>query len=127
MAPMSVVPDITAAMTAKQQEHHPILTGVGNVAVGLGSPENVAIIAGTAGFGEIPAVGAQIIKRGLAAKFGADALQGAVQQYPELRKAIDEGRESDAKRLATEYLLGITFGVAGAKEAAAATPSIEAY
>jgi len=51
-------------------------------------------------------------------------LSRSCSAIPELRKAIDEGRESDAKRLATEYLLGITFGVAGAKGSGGGTPSL---
>jgi hypothetical protein len=46
-----------AAMTPAEQKAHPVLTGVAETAGGLTSPQSAAIIAGTAGFGELGAAG----------------------------------------------------------------------
>lgn len=44
------------AMTPSEQRAHPIATGIGEVAGGLTSPQSIALLYGTAGLGELPAL-----------------------------------------------------------------------
>ena len=45
------------AMTPGEQREHPILTGAGEVAGGMTSPQNVAIVAASGGLGSLPGAG----------------------------------------------------------------------
>jgi hypothetical protein len=100
-----------AAMSPLEQRKHPIATGAAEFAGGLTSPENIALIAGTGGLGELPGVAGRLIPRLVSAGFSAQMLHSAYQQAPELKAAIDRGDYPEAERLAT--ILGLTAATAG--------------
>jgi hypothetical protein len=92
-----------AAMSPVEQQQHPVLTGLGQVAGGLTSPGNALMIAGTFGAGEIPVLGRITLGKLLGAGFSAAMLKGAYDTYPEIRKAADRGDVSEVKRLLTVF------------------------
>lgn len=89
-----------AAMTPVEQAKHPVLTGIGQVAGGMTSPGNLFTLAGTGGLGEVGEA-ASIVPRLMSAGFGANAIYGAIRQYPEVRAAAERGDVSEVKRLLT--------------------------
>jgi hypothetical protein len=99
-----------AALSPLEQRKHPIATGAAEFAGGLTSPENVALIAGTGGLGELPGAAGRLIPRLVSAGFSAQMLHSAYEQYPDFKKALDTGDYSTAERLATE--MGLTVGAA---------------
>src|ERR1700722_8165677 len=98
-------------MTESQQQRHPIATGVGEFAGGLTSPDSLMLLAGTAGAGQLAGPAGQTVKHLLAAGFTAQMLTSAMQQVPEIAKAIQSGDSYNAKRLMTH--LALTTAMAG--------------
>jgi hypothetical protein len=98
-------------MTESEQQQHPFLTGAGEFAGGMTTPESLALILGTAGAGELAGPAAQTARRLLAAGFTAQMLQGAIQQVPEVADAIRRGDTYNAKRLLAK--MALTAGMAG--------------
>ncbi len=124
------------AMTPTEQQHHPIRTGIGEVAGGLTSPENTALLAGTGGLGDLPAVGrglglstnaARLIPRVVGGGFSLQMLKSAYDQMPQFRKALDAGDTSEAMRLATHIVssgvLGYLAGRHAVKSGGAPAPA----
>jgi len=105
------------ALTPSEQRHHPIVTGVGEVAGGLTSPESVALIGGTAGLGELPGAAA-LLPRLMSAGFGAQSIYQAAKTYPEIRAAISRGDYSETERLLTHAVLDLGMGALAARHAA---------
>ena len=98
-------------MTEDEQHQHPILTGLGQLSEGLTTPENLAILAGTMGFGELPA-GA---RAALSTYFAAQTAKGAVDSYTQGWKAYKRGDNQEAQRLWTLAAGNALFaGTAGA-------------
>jgi hypothetical protein len=91
------------AATEKIESEHPIATGigsgVGDFAVGMTSPENLALMLG--------APQSKI----LSALFSVQALRGSYKSEQEAEKAFKEGKNEEATKYVTEALLGL--GVAG--------------
>src|SRR5579872_3079856 len=88
------------ALTPQEQREHPIVTGLGEVAGGLTSPQSIALIAGTGGLGELPGAAA-MLPRLISAGFGAQSIYQAAKTYPEIRDAIARGDVSETERLLT--------------------------
>jgi hypothetical protein len=98
-------------MTETERAQHPILTGAGEFAGGLTSPEGIMMLAGTAGAGELAGPAAQTVKQLLAAGFTAQMLADSASKVPEISDAIRRGDSYNAKRLITHAVLGA--GMAG--------------
>ena len=98
------------AMTPAEQKAHPILTGLGEAAGSLTSPESVAMIAGTGGFGEMPGVAGKLIPKLISLGFSASSLKGAYDQLPDFKKAMDAGNESEAERILTHIVADTAMG-----------------
>jgi hypothetical protein len=105
------------ALTPSEQRHHPIVTGIGEVAGGLTSPESVALIGGTAGLGELPGAAA-LLPRLMSAGFGAQSIHQAAKTYPGIRAAISRGDYSETERLLTHAVLDLGMGALAARHAA---------
>jgi len=105
------------AMTPGEQQRHPILTGAGEVAGGLTSPESVALIAGTGGLGELPGAAA-MLPRLLSAGFGSQAIYQAARTYPELKSAMARGDTSEVERLMTHAVLDVGMAALATRHAA---------
>jgi hypothetical protein len=104
------------AMTPAEQQRHPILTGAGEIAGGLTSPESVALIAGTAGFGELPGAAA-MLPRLMSAGFGAQAIYSAAKTYPEIRAAIARNDAPETLRLLTHAVGNIAMAALATQHA----------
>jgi len=113
-----------AAMTATEQEAHPILTGVAETAGGLTSAPSALMIAGTAGFGELGAAGKAILPRLVSAGFSVQALKGAYDQVPAFKKALDSGDTAEAERILTHIVLDVGMGGIAARHAVTGGPAI---
>ncbi len=103
--------------TPSEQRAHPILTGVGEMAGGLTSPESVALLAGTGGLGELPGAAA-MLPRLISAGFGAQAIYGGIQNVPAIRDAWNRGDVSEVERLLTHTVLNLAMGAAASQHAA---------
>lgn len=106
-----------AAMTESEKKAHPIATGVAEVAGSLTSPGNVAMMAGTGGFGELPGVAGKLVPKLISLGFSMQSLKGAYDQIPAFKKAMDAGDESEAERIFTHIVLDTAVGVAAGKHA----------
>lgn len=101
-------------MTETEQQQHPILTGAGEFAGGMTTPENLALLGLTAGAGQFVGPGAIVAKRLLAAGFSMPMLIGAAQKAPEVAAAFKRGDTATAERLLTHMVLGASLaGLAG--------------
>jgi hypothetical protein len=98
-------------MTETERAQHPILTGAGEFAGSLTSPEGIMMLAGTAGAGELAGPAAQTVKQLLAAGFTAQMLADSASKVPEISDAIRRGDSYNAKRLVTHAVL--SAGMAG--------------
>jgi hypothetical protein len=107
-----------AAMTAGEREKHPVLTGTAEVVGGLTSPESAITIAGTGGLGEMGGIAGRIVPRLVSAGFSSQMIYGAYQQIPEVKKALEAGDYSTAKRLITKIALQGGLATLGLKHAA---------
>ncbi len=109
--------DVTGFVPPEKRREHPYQTGITQAVTGLGSPENVALMAGTAGLGELPA----LARAGISAYFAAQMVQGAYDQIPGIEDARKRGDWPEVKRLATlagvNVLMGAAAGAHGIKEA----------
>jgi hypothetical protein len=81
----------------KGQQEHPILTGLGQLGEGLTTPANLAILASSAGLGELPAWA----RTGLSAYFAEQMAEGATGNAIEGWKAYKRGDNREAQRLWT--------------------------
>jgi hypothetical protein len=106
------------AMTPSEQERHPVLTASGEFAGGMTSPENAAILAGTAGLGELPGA-AQILPRLVSAGFSAQMIYQAAKRTPAIYDALKSGDYNRAEYLLTKA--GLNLGMAGLSAKHAAT------
>lgn len=106
-----------AAMTESEKKAHPIATGIAETVGGLTSPENVAILAGTGGFGELPGAAGALIPKLISLGFSAQSLKGAYDQIPAFKKAMDAGDASEAQRIITHIVLDTAMGVAAGAHA----------
>jgi hypothetical protein len=93
-----------AAMTPAEQQRHPIATGLGEVAGGMTSPQNVAMMAASGGLGSLPGAARAIIPRLVSAGFTAQMLKGAYDEYPQFKEALDRGDASEAERIFTHLV-----------------------
>jgi len=105
-------------MTESEQRQHPILTGLGQLGEGLTTPENLAILAGTAGFGELPAG----MRAGLSAYFAAQMAKGATDYGVQGWKAYKRGDNEEAQRLWTLAAGSAVLGGAAGAHAIRETP-----
>lgn len=107
--PQLITPE--AAMTESEQQRHPVLTGAGEFAGGMTSPDNLLILGLTGGAGELAGPGSQAVKRMLAAGFSLPMLYSAAQQVPGISDAFKKNDYSTALRLMTKA--GLTAAAAG--------------
>jgi hypothetical protein len=115
------------AMTPMEQREHPVLTGLGEVAGSMTSPQNAALIAGTAGLGSLPGAAGKLAPRLVSAYFTAQMIHGAYQQVPELRAAMDRNDAPEAKRILTNMVAtGAMAALTGSHAAGAEIPLIPA-
>src|SRR6266446_5109929 len=109
-----------AGFTPLEQQAHPVRTAIDEFVGGLTSPDNLALLAGSAGLGAYAKVTKGLIRflpRGMSAAFGAQMLRQAWKNVPEFRAAVKKGDSSEAKRLLTHVVLDAGFGAAGAIDA----------
>jgi hypothetical protein len=111
------------AMTPAEQQRHPILTGTGELAGGLTSPESVALLAGTAGLGELPGAAA-MLPRLMSAGFGAQAIYSAAKTYPEIRDAIARNDAPETLRLLTHIVGNVAMAALATQHAATGEPAV---
>lgn len=104
-------------MSETEQKEHPILTGLGQVAGGMTSPESVMLIAGTAGLGELPGA-ARLLPRLMSAGFGAQSIYQAYKTVPAIRDAWNRGDVSEVERLLTHSVADLGMAALAAKHAA---------
>ncbi len=109
--------DPEAALTTAERERHPIVTGTLEAAGSLTSPENVALIAGTAGFGGLPGAAGRILPRVVSGVFSATMIKGAYDVIPEVREAAERGDEAEVKRLLTHLVLDTGMAYLAGKHA----------
>jgi hypothetical protein len=101
-------------MTEAEQQRHPILTGAGEFAGGMTSPESLALIGLTAGAGELAGPGAAVAKRLLSAGFSVPMLVNAARLTPQIADAFKRGDTATGERLLTQAVLSAgTAGLAG--------------
>jgi hypothetical protein len=101
-------------MTESEQQRHPVLTGAGEFAGSMTTPENLAILGLTGAAGEFAGPGAVVAKRMLAAGFSMPMLIGAAKMAPDVSAAFKRGDTATAKRLLTHMVLGASLaGLAG--------------
>jgi hypothetical protein len=114
------------AMTPGEQQRHPVLTGLGEVAGGLTTPVNTAILAASGGLGSLPGAAGRIVPRLIGAGFSAQMLRDAYRQYPEFKAALDRGDESEAWRLGTHIAASTGMGLLSGRQAlkSGASPQI---
>jgi hypothetical protein len=105
------------AMTPGEQERHPIVTGLGEVAGGLTSPENTAILAASGGLGELPGFAGRLLPRLVSGAFSAQMARDAYRQVPDFKAAIDRGDWSEAKRIGTHIAAEGLMSYLGARHA----------
>jgi len=106
-----------AALTPSEQREHPIVTGLGEVAGGLSSPQSIALIAGTGGLGELPGAAA-MLPRLISAGFGAQSIYAAYQSVPALRDAWNRGDVSEVERLLTHSVANLAMATLATQHAA---------
>ena len=111
------------AMTPTEQRAHPMLTGVGEFSGGLTSPGSVALLAGTAGLGELPGAAA-MLPRLMSAGFGAQAIYSGIKNVPAIRDAWDRGDASEVERLLTHTVLNLGMGALAGQHAATGTGAV---
>lgn len=104
-------------MSQTEQRAHPIATGLGQVAGSLTSPGSIALIAGTAGLGEIPGAAA-MLPRLISAGFGAQSIYSAYQNVPAIRAAWNRGDASEVERLLTHAVANLAMGALATQHAA---------
>ena len=107
-----------AAMSETEQRRHPILTGAGQIVGGITSPESAALIAGTAGLGELPGAARLVVPRLLSAGFGLQAITSAYQTSKAARDAFERGDTSEGERLLTAAILSGGMALAAGTHAA---------
>jgi hypothetical protein len=108
-------------MTSSEREAHPILTGAGEFAGGMTTPQNALLTGMT--MGPLPAA----LARPMGGIFSAQMLRGAYQEWPEFRQAVDDKRWSEVERLATHMVLGATMAAIGARQAVKGETPYERY
>jgi len=103
-------------LTPSEQRAHPIATGVAEFAGGLTSPESTALLAGTAGLGELPGAAA-MLPRLMSAGFGAQAIYSGIKTVPAIRDAWNRGDASEVERLLTHTVLNLGMGALAGQHA----------
>ena len=98
-----------AALTPDQQRAHPVVTGLGELAGGLTSPDSAVAIAATGGISELPGA-ARIIPKLISMGFGLNAIRQAISVAPESLDAFKAGDTPEAERLATHAIGNIILG-----------------
>lgn len=126
-----------AAMTSQEKRDNPVTAAIAETTGSFTDPVSTAIIAGTMGLGEIPAIGklapalekvmptlAQAtVPKLVAAGFSAQQLLGAYQMQPEIKKAMDAGDYQTAQQLMIKQGIGAGMGLLAGAHAAAGAPS----
>jgi len=105
------------ALTPEEQREHPIVTGLGEVAGGLTSPQSIALIAGTGGLGELPGAAA-LVPRLMSLGFGGQAIYSAYKDIPAIRDAWNRGDTSEVERLFTHSVANLAMAALAGKHAA---------
>jgi hypothetical protein len=107
-----------ALMTPQQQQAHPMVAGAADIAGGMTSGSNLALMGASGGLGEIPGVAGKVIPSVASAVFSAQTLRGAYDELPEFRAAWKRGDWQQAERTGTHILLGAVMAGIGVKHAA---------
>jgi hypothetical protein len=109
--------DVTGFVPPEKRREQPIATGITQAVSGLGTPENATLLAGSSGFGALPA----LARAGISAYFAAQMAKGAYDQVPGMQEAWARGDIPEVKRLATlagvNVLMGAAAGAHGLEEA----------
>src|SRR5690242_19406161 len=103
--------DPSLLMSETERQQHPILTGAGEFAGGMTSPESLALIGLTGGAGELTGPGEAAARRLLAAGFSIPMLISAARMTPAIGQAFQRGDTATGERLLTHAVL--TAGLAG--------------
>jgi hypothetical protein len=116
------------AMTGAERQQHPILTGAGEFAGGMTTPENALLTGMTATGVPAPApLGAHLANRALGGLFAAQMLKGAYQEMPDFREAANRKDWSEVERIGTHVVLGATMGALGIRQAVSGASPYEQY
>lgn len=113
-------------MTPEQQQQHPIVAGISDVATGMLTPTNIAFMAGTAGLGTLAGPEAKLasmVMRALSATFSASQIMDAAKESPEAWDAIKRGDSSTALRLITHIVGNVAFATQAGHHAAGIEPT----
>jgi hypothetical protein len=100
----------TNAMTVAERQAHPIMTGLGEVAGGLTSPDSAAIIAATGGLGSLEGIAGRILPRIVSAGFSASMFANAYKTNALVKAAADRGNVSEVQRLLTHLAADTALG-----------------
>jgi hypothetical protein len=105
-------------MTPEQREAHPIVAGAADVAGGLTTGSNLALMGASGGLGELPGVAGRVIPRVASGLFSAETLRGVYDEVPDFRAAYERGDTSEALRIFTHITLGAGMAALGGQHAA---------
>src|SRR5690348_816083 len=99
------------------------LEGEANLGTSMTTPENLGIMAGTEGFGELAGPAKAVVSRLISGGFAAQTLKSAYDQYPAVKKAIDSGDAEQAARAIAQYAGTVGMGVMAGTHAAGDIPA----
>jgi hypothetical protein len=118
-------------MTPEYKKAHPYWAGAAEMAGGLSSPENAAMMIGTGKLGSLPGPAAKIASRLISGGFGLTMISGAVKNVPELWDVMrgtgkyadmsDDDRESIAKNLMFHITTNAAMGATALEHGATGT------
>jgi len=103
-------------LSQSEQKQHPIATAIGQVTGGMTSPQNLAVLYGTGGLGELPGAAA-MLPRLISAGFGAQSIYGAYQNVPAIRDAWNRGDVSEVERLLTHSVANLAMAALATQHA----------
>lgn len=119
--PISLI-KFEAGMTPKEREKHPVITGIQEILSSLTTPENLALVAGSGGMGELPGLAKATIPRLVSLYFTGQMLYGAYKEIPEFKQALDTGNDSEAKRIMTHIAGGTALAGLASRHAIKGEP-----
>jgi hypothetical protein len=101
------------AMTPEEQSNKPELKNVFRLAGSLSSPENIAIMVGSGGLGQIPGPAGKLIGKALSAGWSIENISGALQNSPKFVDAMARGDENAARDALSSFVLGVAAAAPG--------------
>ena len=111
------------ALTPQERQAHPILTGTGEVAGSMTTPENMLLMGTSGAMGALPGMAGRVVPRVASGVFAAQTLRGAYSEYPAFRQAVDQKNWPEAERIGTHLVLGTIMAGLGLKHAISGEPA----